>query len=119
MSEKQQQQQQQYQAISNSNSYLTGTNYDTLSLKMEQTLSEVASLDSGVSHVDCNASSMSNETSSNSKQLWNFQLQLWILVTSLFIKLGQISEAEVCIEGTTGMFGNLSHQLMFLRGMDK
>ena len=71
---------------------LTGTNYDSLSLKMEQTLSEVASLDSSpvlgdgtvIGGLGLDGGSISQ------KQLWNLQVHLWILIAELYIKLGMV-----------------------------
>jgi len=114
-------------------SLLTGANYDNLSLKMEQTLSEVTSLDSvqvnqtGVT----NPSSTGNVTSDTlshsssrsslggkSTQMWNLHLHIWLLVVELYIKLDLLTEAEACIfEGVNVIFGPLSHQLMFVKGL--
>lgn len=100
-----------------SNSFLTGANYDTLSLRMEQTLSEVISLDSGPNSGE--ASQAFNNSSPNNvgKQLWNIQIHIWILIVELYVKMGQESEAEACIsEGLTMIFRSPSHQLMYIRG---
>lgn len=142
-----------------SNYHLTGLNCDTMSLRMEQTLSEVASIDSNLPMIASNAigapvaSSTTNEinqlyqtttlisshsavalsqhsgsnissgfgvsqSSSFQKQLVNMQMQIWILVTELFIKLGQFEEAECCLieNCQQQIFGILSHQLMYIKG---
>ncbi|XP_074605550.1 tetratricopeptide repeat domain 7 isoform X2 [Brevipalpus obovatus] len=99
---------------------LTGTNYDSLSLKMEQTLSEVASLDSSpvlgdgtiIGGIGLDGGSISQ------KQLWNLQIHLWILIAELYIKLGMVSEAESCVsEAGNVVFGPISHQLMYIKGV--
>ncbi|RWS01321.1 tetratricopeptide repeat protein 5-like protein [Dinothrombium tinctorium] len=99
---------------------LTGTNYDTMSLRMEQTLSEVASVDSAPVQIEGMSITGSNAASSmnlGSKKLWNFHIHVWMLVAELFIKLNQISEAESCVEGASAIFGPLSHQFMYLKGI--
>ncbi|RWS27119.1 tetratricopeptide repeat protein 5-like protein, partial [Leptotrombidium deliense] len=103
------------------NPCLTGTNYDTLSLKMEQTLSEVASIESvtlpgeGTSNT---GSGVVLGSDSSVKRLWNFQIHVWTLVAELFIKLDQVAEAESCVmEAASAVFGPLSHQLMYLKGV--
>lgn len=103
-------------------SLLTGANYDNLSLKMEQTLSEVTSLDSlpviaGSAAADSFSNSSRSSTGKN-KQLWNLHLHIWLLVVELYIKLDQLNEAESCIfEGVNTIFGPLSHQLMYVKGL--
>jgi len=142
-----------------SNYHLTGLSCDTMSLRMEQTLSEVASIDSNLPMVVSNAigapvsSNTANEinqldqtttlinshsgialsqhsgsnissnfgfSQSNSfqQQLANMQVQIWILVTELFIKLGQFEDAENCLieNCQQQIFGILSHQLMYIKG---
>lgn len=78
---------------SGNNVTLTGTNYDTLSLKMEQTLSEIVSLDScpilGEGAITIGPGL--EDGSLGQKQLWNLQLHLWILIAELYIKLGLVS----------------------------
>lgn len=140
-----------------SNYHLTGLNCDTMSLRMEQTLSEVASIDSNLpmlsnaigmpvnsnttseinqldqtttlinshsgialsQHSGSNISSGFNlsQSSSFQQQLINMQIQVWILVTELFIKLGQFDEAENCLieNCQQQLFGILSHQLMYIK----
>ena len=106
-------------------SLLTGANYDNLSLRMEQTLSEVTSLDSvpanttGLGSAAADSLSNSSRTSNGkSKQLWNLHLHIWLLVIELYIKLDQLNEAESCIfDGVNMIFGPLSHQLMFVKGL--
>ncbi|XP_053206317.1 tetratricopeptide repeat protein 7B-like isoform X1 [Panonychus citri] len=105
---------------SGNNVTLTGTNYDTLSLKMEQTLSEIVSLDScpilGEGAITIGPGL--EDGSLGQKQLWNLQLHLWILIAELYIKLGLISEAEACVaEVANVVFGPLSHQLMYVKGI--
>lgn len=142
-----------------SNYHLTGLSCDSMSLRMEQTLSEVASIDSNLpianaigapvssnttneisqldhtttlinshsgialsQHSGSNISSGLNGTGSQAstfqQQLVNMQMQVWILVTELFIKLGQLEEAESCLieNCQQQIFGILSHQLMFIKG---
>lgn len=102
-------------SVYRSNNYLTGANYDTLSIRMEQTLSEVISLDS----VSPNETSQvfNNSTTNATKQMWNVQIHIWTLVVELYLKLGQFNEAEMCIsEGLTTIFRSPSHQLMYIRG---
>ena len=140
-----------------SNYYLTGLSCDSMSIRMEQTLSEVASIDSNLpiianaisapvnsntaseinqldqtttlinshsgialsQHSSSNLSANFHSPQSNSfqQQLINMQMQIWILVTELFIKLGQLDEAENCLieNCQQQIFGVLSHQLMFIK----
>lgn len=59
---------------------------------MEQTLSEVASLDSSpvlgdgtiIGGIGLDGGSISQ------KQLWNLQIHLWILIAELYIKIGMV-----------------------------
>lgn len=103
--------------------YFPAPNYDTISLRMEQTLSEVASLDSTPVPNDAisQSFSMSVQNSSNkaaNKPLWSLQMYIWLLIVEMFLKLGQISEAESCVnDGALGIFGSLSHQLMYIKGI--
>lgn len=71
---------------------LTATNYDSLSLKMEQTLSEVASLDSSpvLGDTAMTGSIGLDSSSISQKQLFNLQTHLWILIAELYIKLGMV-----------------------------
>lgn len=66
---------------------LTGTNYDNLSLKVEQTLSEAASLDSCPALAD----ETFKDNPTEAKQLWNFQIHIWIMIAELYIKLGLVN----------------------------
>src|SRR5690348_357980 len=75
----------QDKTVYRSNSYLTGANYDTLSIRMEQTLSEITSLDSGP-----HEHSHFSDSSSEGKQMWNIHMHIWILIVELYIKLGQV-----------------------------
>jgi tetratricopeptide (TPR) repeat protein len=92
---------------------------------MEQTLSEVTSLDSipvnamtGGTNATDSLSNSSRSSSSNNKQMWNLHLHIWLLVVELYIKLDQLNEAESTIfEGVNMMFGPLSHQLMYVKGL--
>lgn len=71
--------------------YFSSSSYDAVSLRMEQTLSEVASIDSGGVLPD--ASSHSHASGNNNaanKSMWSLQLHIWILVIELFIKLNQV-----------------------------
>jgi tetratricopeptide (TPR) repeat protein len=151
----------------NSSYYLTGVNCDTVSLRLEQTLSEAACIDSAVSFLsgqlvselsEPNLGSLHHSQSSaaiatsgsaaaaasnvpnpggsinislggnpfvaaiDSKrcinaQLGAMQMQVWLMVAELFIRLNQLGEAEQCLsEHIQTTFGNLSHQLMYVRG---
>lgn len=114
-------------------SFLPSISYDTMSLRMEQTLSEVISLESAPLH---NAESvsqserkyMSHASSVNGdsgivaftegKHSWAFEMQIWLLIVDLFLKLDQINEAETCVnDGAVSVFGSLSHQLMYIKGV--
>ena len=100
-------------------SLLTGANFDNQSIRMEQTMSEVTSMDSEgwTKGATRDGSVISNLSDSNSKHLWNIQLHIWLMIVELYIKLEQLTEAESCIlEGVNTIFGPLSHQLMFVRG---
>lgn len=86
-------------------SFLPSISYDTMSLRMEQTLSEVISLESAPLH---NAESvsqserkyMSHASSVNGdsgivaftegKHSWAFEMQIWLLIVDLFLKLDQV-----------------------------
>lgn len=77
--------------------YFPASNYDSISLKMEQTLSEVASLDSGAVQQDAistnlsyNVTSGHNSSNAANKPLWSLQMHIWLLIVELFIKLGQV-----------------------------
>ena len=101
-------------------SIMTGATCDNQSIRMEQTMSEVTSMDSESWHriATRDGSLMSTLSDSNSKNLWNIQLHIWLMIVELYIKLEQLSEAESCIlEGVNTIFGPLSHQLMFVRGI--
>ena len=68
---------------------LTGTNYDNLTLRVEQTLSEAASLDSCPVLVD-EAFKDTQTFRSETRQLWNLQIHIWIMIAELYIKLGLV-----------------------------
>lgn len=87
----------QDKTVYRSNSYLTGANYDTLSLRMEQTLSEITSLDSGPHE----HSHFSNHSGSEGKQMWNIHMHIWILIVELYIKLGQVSHIRTNSSSST------------------
>ncbi len=79
--------------------YFPASNYDSISMKMEQTLSEVASLDSAaVQPMDAVSTNLSfNITAGNNsnnsaanKPLWSLQMHIWLLIVELFLKLGQV-----------------------------
>ncbi len=81
--------------------YFPTSNYDSISMKMEQTLSEVASLDSQpVQHMDAISNNLSfnitngitngNNNSAANKPLWSLQMHIWLLIVELFLKLGQV-----------------------------
>ncbi len=77
--------------------YFPASNYDSISMKMEQTLSEVASLDSGaVQPMDAISTNLSfnitnaNNNSAANKPLWSLQMHIWLLIVELFLKLGQV-----------------------------
>lgn len=108
-------------------SLLTGANYDNLSLRMEQTLSEVTSMDSGPGQsygmagiggqTDC-LSHASHTSLGKSKQMWTLHLHIWLHVVELFIQMDQLSDAESCItDAVSTIFGPLSHQLMYAKGL--
>lgn len=56
---------------------------------------------------------------SNGKQNPSMEeLTIWLLVAKIFIKIGSISDAELCIdEGSIHASGALSYQILFLRGL--
>ena len=119
-------------------SFLAGSsNYDNQSIKMEQTLGEVTSMDSeGWTRVMTSGNNTavnniynavtgdgtvsivsSNSSSASNKQMWSIQLHIWLMIVELYIKLDQLQDAEHCIhEGINVIFGPLSHQLMFVKG---
>lgn len=99
---------------------IPGTNCDNQSIRMEQTMSEVTSMDSESWHrvPPRDGSLISNLSDSTCKNLRNIHLHIWLMIVELYIKLEQVSQAESCIlEGVTTIFGPLSHQLMFVRGI--
>ncbi|KAI2798184.1 Tetratricopeptide repeat protein 7B [Blomia tropicalis] len=114
-------------------SFIPNINYDTMSLRMEQTLSEVISLESVPIHVAENASQSErryisqassvndcgdNMTFTDEKHSWAFEMQIWLMIVDLFLKLDQITEAETCVnDGAVTVFGLLSHQLMYIKGV--
>ncbi|KAI1289298.1 Tetratricopeptide repeat protein 7B [Halotydeus destructor] len=103
----------QEKTVLRSNSYLTGANYDTMSLRMEQTISEITSLDS----IPLNEKSSGNSASLPGQQMWNIHMNIWIMIVELYLKLEKITEAEACVnEGVTMIFGPISHQMMFING---
>lgn len=81
------------------------SNYDTMSLRMEQTLSEVISLESAPIHGDTasqterkyfsQASSVNGSSGivafAEGKNSWAFEMQIWLLIVDLFLKLDQAS----------------------------
>lgn len=86
-------------------SFIPSINYDTMSLRMEQTLSEVISLESAPLHTDAasqserryisQASSVNGYSgnvtfSETGKHSWAFEMQIWLLIVDLFLKLDQV-----------------------------
>ncbi|KAG9510992.1 Tetratricopeptide repeat protein 7B, partial [Fragariocoptes setiger] len=46
------------------------------------------------------------------------ELQVWLLIADIYIKLGQLSDAESCIsEASNHVTGPLSHQVMYVKGL--
>jgi len=87
--------------MSNKCNYFPPSNYDSISLKMEQTLSEVASLDSGAVQQDAMSTNLSysltaGNNSAANKPLWSLQMHIWLLIVELFIKLGQVLIEKFC-----------------------
>lgn len=90
--------------ISCANSFLPNVNYDTMSLRMEQTLSEVISMESVPFPNENNSLSdkrfMSQNSSinglsthvsmNNQNNTWAFEMQIWLLIIDLFLKLDQV-----------------------------
>lgn len=84
-----------------------------MSLRMEQTLSEVISLESAPLHTDAasqserryisQASSVNGYSgnvtfSETGKHSWAFEMQIWLLIVDLFLKLDQVRcLARVCL----------------------
>ena len=78
--------------------------YDTMSLRMEQTLSEVISLESAPLYTESvcqserkyisQASSVNGHSGNISftegKNSWAFEMQIWLLIVDLFLKLDQV-----------------------------
>lgn len=119
----------------------TGSNLDNVSLKMEITLSEVMSIDSGGAFANGSAISPSITISGNAASvmagldkadshassstqskhnatMFNIHLHIWLLIIELFIKLEQLDQAESAIfEGANTLFGPLSHQMMYVKGL--
>lgn len=69
--------------------------------RVEQALSEVASSISGF------------QPKPGPKFVWLLQLHIWLLVVELYLKLGQLKEAEASINEASTLFP-LSHQLMVM-----
>lgn len=69
--------------------------------RVEQALSEVASSISGF------------QPKPGPKFVWLLQLHIWLLVVELYLKLGQLKEAEASINEANALFP-LSHQLMVM-----
>ena len=113
----------QQRRASNNTNFLPTPNYDNISMKMEQTLSEVASLDSSPLPNDAVSATISFSTQNvtnkaANKPLWSLQMHIWLMIVEMFLKLGHVSEAEACVkEGALGIFGTLSHQLMYIKGI--
>ena len=90
--------------VSCTNSFLPNISYDTMSLRMEQTLSEVISMESVPIHNESNSLSdkrfmsqtssingLSTHVSMNSQHnTWAFEMQIWLLIIDLFLKLDQV-----------------------------
>ncbi|ESO87594.1 hypothetical protein LOTGIDRAFT_127587 [Lottia gigantea] len=72
--------------------------------RMERALSEVASSLNSTFH-----------PRSGSQQSWMLQAQIWLHLAELFISLDKTSEADNCVNETTGLFP-LSHQVYFMKG---
>ncbi|XP_046918207.1 tetratricopeptide repeat domain 7 [Dermatophagoides farinae] len=126
-------------------SFIPTINYDTMSLRMEQTLSEVISLESAPVGSGSNSAGqqlhqpqdlsfgqsdrlyLSQASSVNGSNLvlnenrpcsQAFEMQIWLLIVELFLQLDQINEAETCVnDGAVAVFGQLSHQLMYIKGV--
>lgn len=85
-----------------------------MSLRMEQTLSEVISLESVPMHNEnasqqferkylSQASSVNGYSgnmafSGESKHSWAFEMQIWLLIVDLFLKLDQVCISVYCID---------------------
>lgn len=87
-------------------SFIPSISYDTMSLRMEQILSEVISLESAPIHTEnsyqsekkqyiSQASSVNgcndgNFVSPEGKYSWAFEMQIWLLIIDLFLKMDQV-----------------------------
>jgi len=85
-------------------SFMPSISYDTMSLRMEQTLSEVISLESApilndnASTIDRKYLSQASSVNGGSchillaegKHSWAFEMQIWLLIVDLFLKLDQV-----------------------------
>ncbi|KAF7494228.1 Tetratricopeptide repeat protein 7B [Sarcoptes scabiei] len=130
-------------------SFVPTINYDTMSLRMEQTLSEVISLESvplggtgtyATNNSNCNNSILNDLSLVQNDRLYlsqtnsvngsnlvlnenrpcsqAFEMQIWLFIVELFLHLDQIQEAENCVnDGAVSVFGQLSHQLMYIKGV--
>ena len=120
------------------NTRLTGAGYDRMSLRMEQTLSEVVSLESSVEGVVASGNLNNNTNNANNtnnyannnvgnnlamsgsekRPLWTMEINTWTLIAELYINLGLVTEAETCARDIGfSVFGPLSHQLMYIKGL--
>lgn len=46
------------------------------------------------------------------------ELSVWLLVAEIFVKIGSIEDAEMCVdEGSSRANGAISHQVMYMRGL--
>ncbi|GAB6031720.1 hypothetical protein CHUAL_009466 [Chamberlinius hualienensis] len=50
------------------------------------------------------------------QKAWLLQIQIWLLISRLYLKLEQFSEAHACIQEAANIFP-LSHHIMFMRGL--
>ncbi|XP_035208898.1 tetratricopeptide repeat protein 7B-like [Stegodyphus dumicola] len=75
----------------------------TAAARVEQALSEVASSISGF------------QPKPGPQYVWLLQLHIWLLIVDLYLRLGQLKEAEASINEANALFP-LSHQLMVMKG---
>ena len=68
--------------------YFSSINYDSLSIKMEQTLGDAASLASGTMRDGISSNLVSNYASN--KSMWALHIHIWMMIIEMFIKLGQV-----------------------------
>ncbi|KFM58237.1 Tetratricopeptide repeat protein 7B, partial [Stegodyphus mimosarum] len=78
-------------------------NTSTAAARVEQALSEVASSISGF------------QPKPGPQYVWLLQLHIWLLIVDLYLRLGQLKEAEASINEANALFP-LSHQLMVMKG---